>query len=85
MRNRNRASFAFTMANLVMNTLLDKLLLTLPFVVSFIFFKYIDDFIIVVPAMKTDYILMHFNKYYKRLQFTIEVEKNIKMRSWIAN
>lgn len=65
-------SFAPYIANLVMVTLLQELIPSLPFNVPFVK-KYINNLILAVPNNKTNETLILFNRYNPKIQFTIEL------------
>ena len=52
-------------------TVLDRVSFYIPF-----FYRYVDDSITAVPKDKVNFILEHFNKYHKKIQFTIEIEEH---------
>lgn len=60
-------------AEMVMTTLLDTVLPSLPFSVPFLYL-YVDDILTAVPCDKLDVTLQIFNSYHPCLQFTSEVE-----------
>ena len=41
-----------------------------------VYFRYVDDSLLLIPRDKIHYILTMFNSYHKRLQFTYELENN---------
>lgn len=69
------ASISSIVAQIVMEDLEEKVISELPFKLPF-FYRYVDDCITAVPQDKINDIVSSFNKYHKKLQFTVETELN---------
>jgi hypothetical protein len=66
------------LADFVMNDLITDTMRKFEFEIP-IFHKYVDDLILGIPSDKTDIVLTTFNQYCRYLQFTIEVESEMKI------
>lgn len=60
-------------ANMVMQDLEESIINTLDFNIG-MYYRYVDDIIMLAPKNKIDSILNKFNSYHQRLQFTVEYE-----------
>ncbi|XP_053685968.1 uncharacterized protein LOC128735511 [Sabethes cyaneus] len=67
-----------TLAELVMETLLDTVTKSLSFKPPFIK-KYVDDLLMAIPIDEQDHVLKTFNNYNEHLQFTYELEIDKKL------
>jgi hypothetical protein len=67
-----------SMADLVMDVLLDHVIPLLDFELPWIK-KYVDDHLLLIPFDKVDYVLQKFNSYNSNIQFTCETEINRKL------
>jgi len=63
------------LADVVMQDLELKAIKNLDFEIP-VYYRYVDDILLITPAYKVDTILNAFNNIHSRLQFTVEYEKN---------
>ena len=61
------------LAEIVLENIIDRALASIPFKIPFLR-KYVDDFLMAVPANKINTVLEAFNKQEERLQFTVKWE-----------
>ena len=66
------------LAEIVLETIIDKALASIPFTIPLLR-KYVDDFLIAVPKDKINNVLQAFNEQEERLQFTVECEVDRKL------
>ena len=66
------------LAEIVLENIIDRALASIPFKIPFLR-KYVDDFLMAVPANKINTVLEAFNKQEERLQFTVECEVDGKL------
>ncbi|XP_055526059.1 uncharacterized protein LOC129728069 [Wyeomyia smithii] len=67
-----------TLADLVMETLLDTVIPLLTFKPPFLK-KYVDDLLLALPANQLNHVLETFNSYNEHIQFTYEMENNRRL------
>jgi len=63
------------LADIVMQDLELKAIKNLDFEIP-VYYRYVDDILLITPANRVDIILNAFNSIHSRLQFTVEYEKN---------
>jgi len=63
------------LADIVMQDLEEKAINNLDIDFPF-YYRYVDDILLLTPDVKVNTILNTFNNIHKRLQFTVELEKN---------
>jgi len=63
------------LADIVMQDLEVKAIKNLDFEIP-VYYRYVDDILLITPANRVDIILNSFNSIHNRLQFTVEYEKN---------
>lgn len=69
------SSISSVIAQLVMENLEESVLKKFKFKIP-LYYRYVDDCIMLIPKEKNEYVLKEFNAFHKRIQFTIETQKD---------